>query len=99
MWVALTGQDATALGIPNRKTCRCRAKWCAHHQHIRAMWKPYVLAGLVSCWRCGELLPPSNGFDLGHDDDDIAIYRGPEHIDCNRRTATRRKARANRWVL
>ncbi|BBC53952.1 putative HNH endonuclease [Mycobacterium phage HC] len=68
------------------------------HQALRAQVKPYVEAGHVDCWRCGERIQPGQQWDLGHDDDDRSRYRGPEHAlakDCaaggNRATAGRRK--------
>lgn len=53
----------------------------------RAWWKPRVEAGIVDCWRCGVRLQPSEPFDLGHDDDNREIIRGPEHPRCNRSAA------------
>lgn len=53
----------------------------------RKEWQPRVATGLVVCWRCGELIAPDEPFDLGHDDDDREIIRGPEHQLCNRRAA------------
>lgn len=90
---------ARAYGIPMRRTCRCISQWCRHHMAIRAMWKPLVEAGLVDCWRCGKRIPPDARWDMGHDDDDIAIWRGPETWACNRATSGRRKQRENRWVI
>lgn len=45
--------------------------------------------GTVSCWRCKEPIRPGQPWDLGHDDDDRRVYRGPEHLACNRNTASR----------
>lgn len=42
-----------------------------------------------NCWRCGLPIVGTT-FDLGHDDDDRTIIRGPEHPACNRATATHR---------
>ena len=60
------------------------------HKAKRASWAEVVAQGGVSCWRCGELIAPGDPFDLGHDDIDRTKYRGPEHVQCNRATASRR---------
>lgn len=63
------------------------------HQRLRAKWKPLVAAGLVTCWRCGELIEPGECWDLGHDDVTRA-YRGPEHDRrCNRSAGGRKSHR------
>ncbi|TYB97129.1 hypothetical protein FXF53_20510 [Micromonospora sp. WP24] len=62
------------------------------HQQIRAQWAPQVATGRVICWRCGEHIPRGAPWDLGHDDHNRDVYRGPEHRGCNRATASRRDA-------
>lgn len=58
------------------------------HQTTRRDWAPLVAAGLVDCWRCGELIEPDDEWHLGHDDADRRITRGPEHARrCNLRAA------------
>ena len=59
------------------------------HRTTRAAWAPLVQAGGVRCWRCGQLIEPGEPFDLGHDDHDRSITRGPEHQRCNRSAAGR----------
>lgn len=59
------------------------------HQQERARVAPLVATGNVKCWRCGEFIAADEPFDLGHDDQDRAKYRGPEHVACNRATAGR----------
>ena len=76
----------------------------ADHQAVRADWKLDVDALRVNCWRCGELIVPDyslkcDGWDLGHDDLDRSVYRGPEHRACNRRTKTHAKTRAPRRLI
>ena len=63
------------------------------HRKRRKAWKERVEAGGVSCWRCGNPIPPGSPFDLGHDDVDRREYRGPEHPKCNRATSGRRATR------
>lgn len=64
------------------------------HKRMRAQWAPKVATGTVTCWRCGELIAPDDPWDLGHDDDDRSIYRGPEHAGpCNRSAAAKRSNR------
>jgi len=63
------------------------------HQATRAQWAPQVRTGLVECWRCHELILPTEEWDLGHDDADRSITRGPEHARrCNRAAAGRMAA-------
>jgi hypothetical protein len=83
----------------------------ARHQAERAKAKRLVDAGLAYCWRCGGWIPPGTPFDLGHDDQDRSVYRGPEHRgrECpaggNRATSGRRGRRGRRvtrprrWIL
>jgi hypothetical protein len=51
----------------------------AKHKAERKRWEPQVNAGLVNCWRCGWLIAPGQPWDLGHDDYDRSVWRGPEH--------------------
>lgn len=73
------------------------------HQAERRRWVPLVNAGLVNCWRCGKLIIPGTPWDLGHDDFDRSIYRGPEHPGENRRAGGIKgnrsplRKRANTW--
>lgn len=61
---------------------------------------PYVPGSV--CWRCGRPILPGQPWDLGHDDDNPALYRGPEHARCSRQAgarkgnARRRQAREQR---
>jgi hypothetical protein len=58
-----------------------------------------VATGTVACARCGELIAPGDRWDLGHDDENPALYAGPEHRACNRSTAARNGyGRPPRWT-
>ena len=59
------------------------------HQKRRESLKARVASGLVACARCGETIQPGEPWDLGHDDFDRSVYKGPEHRVCNRRAAGR----------
>jgi len=62
------------------------------HRKQRARWAPLVARGTVDCWRCGQPIQPDEAWDLGHDDHDRTITRGPEHArQCNRSSAGRWK--------
>lgn len=66
------------------------------HRRLRAQLAPLVAAGQATCWRCTELIPPGAPWDLGHDDDDPSLYRGPEHQRCSRAAgADKRNEAAN----
>ena len=83
------------------------------HQAERARVKRELVdKGLAHCWRCGGWIDPTlrdqygrEMWDLGHDDHDRSIYRGPEHRgrECpaggNRATKGRRKTEPKRWRL
>jgi hypothetical protein len=66
------------------------------HQAERRRWSPLVATGTVVCWRCGQLIRPDEPWDLGHDDHDRSLYRGPEHRGRCNRAAGARKANARR---
>lgn len=57
----------------------------AHRQH-RKKYLPAHAAGTLTCWRCKKPIAPTEPWDLGHDDNDRTLYRGPEHQACNRAT-------------
>jgi hypothetical protein len=72
------------------------------HQAIRRALAPYVPGS--PCWRCGFPILPGQPWDLGHDDDNPAVYRGPEHARCSRAAGARkgnarRRARADRRTI
>jgi DNA-directed RNA polymerase subunit RPC12/RpoP len=79
--------------------------WGAKHQALRAEYVKRMGAGeQFMCWRCGGPVDP-RAFDLGHDDHDRSLYRGPEHRgrECpqggNRATYKRRVTQLRRWQL
>lgn len=59
------------------------------HRQLRKQWQQRIDSGeTVNCWRCGEPIHPDTQWDLGHDDEDRNITRGPEHATrCNRSAA------------
>lgn len=65
----------------------CSRGYGRAHERLRGWWRPYVEAGLVDCWRCGRRIGAREPWDLGHDDYDRSVYRGPEHASCNRSAA------------
>lgn len=61
------------------------------HRRIRAQLVAALSAGhALQCWRCGTTITRPDQFDVGHDDNNRAITRGPECRPCNRATAGRR---------
>ena len=60
------------------------------HRAQRRAWQARLDAGEpITCWRCGDLIG-TELWDLGHDDHDRTVTRGPEHRDrCNRSAAGR----------
>lgn len=62
----------------------------AHTAKRRWYKRNVVDKGNGYCWRCGIWLDPNEPWDLGHDDHDRTIYRGPECRPCNRGTAAAR---------
>lgn len=63
----------------------------AHRTRAEA-YRAQVRAGHpIRCWRCGQLITNPDDLDLGHDDNDRSVTRGPEHARaCNRAEAGRR---------
>lgn len=59
----------------------------APYHRARARAKRLVDSGRAVCWRCGKPIAKGAPFDLGHDDHDRSIIRGPEHPQCNRSAA------------
>ena len=74
--------------MPSHGTTKQRG-YGHRHRTLREQWKPKVEAGKVKCWRCGKPIRADDKWDLGHSDDRTRTM-GPEHIQCNRSTATRR---------
>jgi hypothetical protein len=66
-------------------------------QRRRRRFAEIVRAGLAVCWRCGKPIEPLEPWDLGHDDLDRSVVRGPEHRRCNRATAGRRRKGSRVW--
>lgn len=69
------------------------------HRALREQAAKLVASGRAVCWRCGKPILPWMNWDLGHDDYDRNIYRGPEHAYCNRSSAARRGNRMRRVVV
>ena len=68
-----------------------------HHQRLRRAWAEHIQReGSAPCWRCPRPILLGMKWDLGHDDVDRTIVRGPEHQRCNRATATHGRATAAR---
>lgn len=68
------------------------------HRQLRRKWQTRIDRGGVTCWRCGEPIPPNDpeAWDLGHNDHDRSIYEGPECRACNRRAGAK-AANRKRW--
>ncbi len=49
------------------------------HQALGKRVAVLVASGAAVCWRCSRPILPWMAWDLGHDDSDRSIYRGPEH--------------------
>lgn len=95
------------------KSCRERSRtrlsasergYGPEHSRLRRQVAAVVKAGAAVCWRCGLPIAAGQAWDLGHDDDDRSVYRGPEHRharDCpqggNRATSGRRRRTSRRW--
>lgn len=78
----------TGNRCPEHTPTRQQRGYDTRHDRLRATYKARQDAGeTFTCWRCGQ--PITGPFDLGHDDTDRTIYRGPEHPHCNRATAGR----------
>jgi hypothetical protein len=61
------------------------------HRKLREQVAKLVVAGAATCWRCGRSIAPWEPWDLGHDDWNRSVYRGPEHRSCNRAAGARKK--------
>ena len=98
------GDTMRALGKTNDRGCG------RQHQLLREAYKQRMARGeQFTCWRCGGWVDPAQPWDLGHDDHDRSVYRGPEHRgrECtavgggNRATAGRKRgpSQIRRWQL
>ena len=66
----------------------------ATHDRLRATYQHRMNTGeTFTCWRCGQPINPDT-WDLGHDDHDRSITRGPEHANGCNRSAAGRKGRS-----
>lgn len=69
------------------------------HKRLRAEYAQRMANGeSFACWRCRRLINPDRPWDLGHDDQDRDLYRGPEHVACNRATKRRQHRRGTTGV-
>jgi hypothetical protein len=59
----------------------------ADHRRRRAVWKPKVDRGDVSCPYCGRWIQPGTAWDLSHPFDDKTQSPVPWHMSCNRKYA------------
>jgi hypothetical protein len=91
------------VSVARNNGSRAERGYGAEHVAERARWKPLVDAGQVDCWRCGLWIDPRplvnrdgkrrSSWQLGHDDHDRTIYRGPEHVACNEAAGARKANR------
>ena len=72
MAAAFTSERASIVFVLRRADERARArppgakaKYGSLHQELRKQLAPRVAAGVVTWWRCGELIAPGEPFDLG----------------------------------
>lgn len=80
-----------------RATTAARGYGAAHQRKRAEVKREVVDPGNGYCWRCDGWIDPTlrdeygrEIWDLGHDDNDRTVYRGPECRDCNRATHGRR---------
>jgi hypothetical protein len=103
MWGLMLAREKEARRTERRRqlglTTRVRG-YDRMYEIERERAKPEVEAGRVACARCGLPIRPGQKWDLGHDDLDRSVIRGPEHrfsADCpaggNRATSRHRKER------
>ncbi len=76
--------NAVGSGDPRPQAHKRGYDWV--HRRLRAKWGARVARGEVTCWRCRKPIRSWQAWDLGHDDEDRTVYRGPEHEACNRAT-------------
>ena len=83
--------DCTRTHDQARGTRQARG-YDAHHDRLRAHYQRRMNAGeTFHCWRPDCRLPiDPDRWHLGHDDHDRTKYRGPECVECNTATASRR---------
>lgn len=74
-----------------------RAKYNSpQHRAARAAFTVLIATGRGICWRCQRPIPPGTpgrAWNVGHDDDQVDLIRGPEHTRCNKSAAARKGAR------
>jgi hypothetical protein len=81
-------------------TTRQQRGYDAEYDAERREWEQRIAAGeRVLCWRCLDehgvktVITVDTPWDLGHDDADRAIVRGPECRGPNRATSSRRPSK------
>jgi hypothetical protein len=91
---------------PRRLAKTAARGYGSKHQRLRAQYQRRMDQGeRFNCARCDQPIQPGTPWDLGHDDHDRSIYRGPEHRGrgCpqggNRATSGRKKTTPRRWNL
>lgn len=78
-------RSAHQAQLPGRKLTSVEKGYDWQHKLLRAEFMDRMKRGeRFDCWRCDVRIDPSLPWDLGHDDEDRTVYRGPEHVGCNR---------------
>jgi hypothetical protein len=81
--------------MPRAGTTTARG-YGSRHKGLRKWWARRIDGGTVICWRCHRRITRDDPWHLGHDDNDRARYRGPEHERCSTEAARRLQLEAQR---
>lgn len=85
------GERCPTCAARRNKASTTERGYGSPHQVLRAAVAVDVAEGRAVCWRCGKLIAKNAEWDLGHDDNDRSLYKGPEHRrQCNRKAAGQR---------
>lgn len=74
-----TNPSADGGPMPKPGSTTARGYGITHQRERQRLLTLQAAGTTLTCWRCGGPITPGQPWDLGHDDHDRTITRGPEH--------------------
>lgn len=90
--VTLARRRMKSVRTPPGEDLRVSARYGRPHRRMRALLLERLRReGVLFCWRCSGEIVVATDLHVGHDDWDLSVTRGPEHVLCNLRAAAAKR--------